>query len=133
MWLEESNRFKHLKIEAVKIAQDQLQYELGELKKEIEINELVHGIAFARPFTSTPVPSDAQQLALERKFYVERLLQVHDVRKPYIQADVMREEANAASKTEYSMESLPIILQQVKIFHISTSLSINLDWIIVLC
>jgi hypothetical protein len=76
MWLDESSKFKHLNTEAVKISQDQLNYELNELKKEIELNELVHGIAFTRPFTSVPVPNDAQQLVLERRLYIERLLQV---------------------------------------------------------
>jgi hypothetical protein len=76
MWLDESSKFKHLNIEAVRTAQDQLTYELGELKKEIEINELVHGIAFVRPFTSVPIPKDPVLLATERKLYIEKLLQV---------------------------------------------------------
>ena len=114
MWLDESPKFKHLKIEAVRTAQEQLQFELSELKKEIEINELVHGIAFVRPFTSVPIPNDAPLLACERKLYIEKLLQVHDVRKPYIQADIIQEEIDVATKSEYTPDSLPILLHQVR-------------------
>jgi hypothetical protein len=42
-------------------------------------------------------------------------VKVHDVCKPYVQADVMREEAESALKSEYTFESLPILLHQVGI------------------
>jgi hypothetical protein len=39
--------------------------------------------------------------------------QVHDVRKPYVQADVIQEEIASTTKNEYSTESLPLLLNQV--------------------
>ena len=76
MWLDESSTYKYSTNESIKRADEQLQSELAELKKEIETNELVHGVSFSRPFSSVPVPKDSQLLAQERKLYIEKLLQV---------------------------------------------------------
>jgi hypothetical protein len=40
---------------------------------------------------------------------------VYDIRKPYIQADVMLEEIEATEKDEYTFESLPLLLHQVNV------------------
>ena len=76
MWLNEAANYKYLNNETVRKADEQLVIELNELKREIETNELVHGIGFNRPFTSVPVPKDPQILAKERKLYIEKMLQV---------------------------------------------------------
>ena len=99
--------------ESVKKAEEFLQNEIAELKKEIETNELVHQIAFTRPFSSVPPPRDHIILSKERKLYIDKLLKVHDIRKPYIQADLMSEQIENANKNEYTLESLPLILHQV--------------------
>ena len=112
MWLNQTSTYNSAS-ESVKKADEFLQSELAELKKEIETNELVHGIAFVRPFTSVPVPKDAQVLARERRLYIEKLLKVHDIRKPYIQADVMNEQIENCTREEYTNESLPLLLHQV--------------------
>lgn len=76
MWLNQSTQYKHLLIDSVKKQEQQLAKDLEELNSEIEINELVHGIQFKRPFSSIPPPKDSNSLAVERKFYIDRLLQV---------------------------------------------------------
>jgi len=119
MWLNESSKYKYLNSDAVKRAEDNLQLELNELKKEIETNELVHGISFSRAFTSVPIPKDAPSLARERKLYIEKLLKIHDVRKTHIQSDVMVEELENALKDEYTFESLPLIMNQFYLDRIS--------------
>lgn len=121
MWLNESSKYKYLSSDAVKRAEDNLQLELNELKKEIETNELVHGISFSRSFTSVPIPKDAPSLARERKLYIEKLLKIHDVRKTHIQSDVMLEELENALKDEYTFESLPLIMNQFYLDRISWS------------
>ncbi|CAF0884068.1 unnamed protein product [Brachionus calyciflorus] len=123
MWLNEAAaNYKYLNNEPVKKAEEQLQIELNELKREIETNELVHGIGFNRSFTSVPVPKDAQLLAKERKLYIEKMLQVHDIRKPYIQAELMIEQNENCLKEEYTTESLPLILHQFFLDRISWSI-----------
>jgi hypothetical protein len=121
MWLNESLKYKYLVSDAVKRADDNLQLELNELKKEIETNELVHGISFSRSLTSVPIPKDAPSLARERKFYIEKLLKIHDVRKTHIQSDVMLGEVENALKDEYTFESLPLIMSQFYLDRISWS------------
>lgn len=114
MWQEEhSSTYNYTNNESIKHADEQLQSELSELKKEVEMNEMAHGLEFLRPFTSVPQPVDPQLASLERKLYIEKLLNVHNIRKPYIQADVMSEQFQATLKDEYSNESLPLILHQV--------------------
>ena len=116
MWTEESFQYisKTSNNESVKKAEEFLHSEIAELKKEIETNELVHHIAFTRPFTSIPAPRDSVILNKERKLYIEKLLKVHDIRKPYIQADLMHEQIENSNRSEYSMESVPLLLHQVK-------------------
>lgn len=76
MWLNHTANYKYQNNEAVKKAEEQLQSELNELKREIETNELVYGLGFTRPFSSVPLPKDGQILAKERKLYLEKMLQV---------------------------------------------------------
>lgn len=76
MWLNETANYKYQNNEAVKKAEEQLQSELNELKREIETNELVYGIGFTRSFSSVPIPKDGQILSKERKLYLEKMLQV---------------------------------------------------------
>ena len=76
MWLNQSAQYKHLSVDAVKKQEVQLHKDIEELKSEIEINELVHGIKFKRPFSSIPAPSNSQVLAAERKYFIEKLLEV---------------------------------------------------------
>ena len=115
MWSDESSTYKYTakQNESVRKADEQLVAEIGELKKEIETNELVHGVTFARPFASVPSPKDPKVAERERKLYIEKLLRVNDTRPLYIQADVMQEHIENAIKDEYTMESLPILLHQV--------------------
>ena len=118
MWQEElSPIYSYVSNESVKKADEQLQTEFAELKREIETNELVHNVGFMRAFTSVPQPVEPEQAALERKLYLEKILNVHKIRKPYIQADVFFEQFNSASKDEYSNESLPLLLLQVSAKH----------------
>lgn len=77
MWLNTASTYNYSNNEAVKKSEEILKSELSELVKEIEVNELVLGIGLARPFTSLGVSkNDAQLLANERKFYMEKLLKV---------------------------------------------------------
>jgi hypothetical protein len=119
---EASITYKYNNAQSVKEQEDHLKSELTELKREIETNELVHGIAFTRPFTSVPIPSDTDVLARERKFYIEKLLKVPDTRKPYIQADLIREQIEIANKLEFTLESLPLIMHQFFVDKMSWSI-----------
>jgi hypothetical protein len=76
MWLNQSLQYKHLTLESVKKLETQLEKDLDELKSEIEINELVHGIRLKKASSSIQTPKEAKSLTLERKLYIERLLQV---------------------------------------------------------
>lgn len=77
MWLNTMQKYKYSNNETVKKAEDILKSEIGELVKEIEVNELVHGIGFTRPFSSVGfIKNDPQILMNERKFFLEKLLQV---------------------------------------------------------
>lgn len=116
MWPDETSQYKSVNNETVRKADELLKSELAELNREIETNELVYGIGFVRPFTSVPVPRDANYLSQERKLCFENMLKVNDIRKPYIQADVMLEQVECSTRNEYTNESLPIILHQV-IYH----------------
>ena len=119
MWQEElSSTYGYVNNESISHADEQLKCELGELKRELETNEMSHGLEFARPFVSIPQPIDPQIASLERKVFVEKLLKVHSIRKPYIQADIMIEQFQATLKDEYTSESLPLILHQVSAFYI---------------
>ena len=114
MWLNEAPSFKYLNSETIKKSEEKLQFEINELKREIETNELVYGLSFTRPFSSVPPPRDALQLSRERKLYIESLLKVHGARPTYIQADIMQEQIENATKEEYTLDSLPVILHQVR-------------------
>ena len=118
MWTDETSQYinKANNNDTVKKAEEQLGSEIAELKKEIETNELVHQIAFTRPFSSVPAPRDALFLSKERRLYFEKLFKVHDIRKPYIQADLMQDQIENANKNEYTTESLPLLLHQVCCF-----------------
>lgn len=122
MWLNESSSFKYLNGETVKKAEDKLQLEINELKKEIETNELVYGLTFTRPFSSVPAPRDAQHLARERKLHIEHMLSVPDTRPTYVQADVMLEQLDCAVKCDYTFDSLPLLLHQFFLDKISWSI-----------
>lgn len=77
MLLNTALTYNYSNNEAVRKSEEILKFEIGELVKEIEVNELVHGIGFNRPFTSIlATKNDAQILANERKYYIERLLNV---------------------------------------------------------
>ncbi len=119
MWSDESSTYNYnsKQNESVRKADEQLVADIAELKKEIETNELVHGLTFARPFASVPSPKDPKLAERERKIYIEKLLRVNDTRPLYIQADVMQEHIENAIKDEYTMESLPILLHQVSIIN----------------
>ena len=119
MWTEESFQYtnKAVNNDSVKKAEEFLHAEIAELKKEIETNELVHHLAFTRPFSSIPAPRDALVLSKERKLYIDKLLKVHDIRKPYIQGDLMHEQIENSNKNEYTMESMPLVLHQVSMYH----------------
>ncbi len=47
------------------------------------------------------------------------LLKVHDTRQPYIQADILKEQIENASKNEYKIDTLPILLHQFYVNRIS--------------
>ena len=115
MWSDEVSTYSYnsKQNEAIQKADDQLKSEISELKKEIETNELIHGIGFVRPFCSVPTPRDPKIAERERKVYIEKLMRVYDVRPIYIQANIMQEQIENANRDEYTMESLPIILHQV--------------------
>lgn len=115
MWSDESSTYKYIskQNETVRKADEQLVSDINDLKKEIETNELVHGIGFVRPFSSVPTPRDPKVTERERKIYIEKLLRVYDTRPLYIQANVMQELIETATRDEYTAESLPIILHQV--------------------
>ena len=76
MWLDETSTYKYTNNESVKFADNNLQNELNDLKREIETNELVEDGNFARPFTSIPLPKDPLVYARERKLHIEKLLRV---------------------------------------------------------
>ena len=77
MWLNRAGTYNYVSNEAIRKAEEMLKSEVVELVKEIEVNELVHGIGFSRPFTSVIASkNDPQILANERKYYIEKLLQV---------------------------------------------------------
>jgi hypothetical protein len=76
MWLSQSLQFPYGAAETVQKAETQLKKELEELKSEIEINEIIHGNKLKKPFSSIPIPPDSKNLEQERKFNIERLLQV---------------------------------------------------------
>ncbi len=114
MWQEElSSTYGYVNNESINHADEQLKSELAELKRELDTNEMVHGLEFVRPFVSVPQPIDPQLAALERKVYIEKMLKVHNIRRPYIQADIMIQQYQATLKDEYTSESLPLILHQV--------------------
>jgi len=77
MWLNTALTYNYSNNEAVKKAEEILKSEISELVKEIEVNELVHGIGFTRPFTSVGASKNDPQILLnERKFFIEKLLKV---------------------------------------------------------
>ena len=121
MWSEISATYKYnaKQNESVRKLDDTLVGELAELKKEIETNELIHGISFVRPFSTVATPRDPKIAERERKLYIEKLLRVNDTRPVYIQADLMQQQIESAVNLEYTMESLPILLHQVKIIIIN--------------
>lgn len=120
MWSDVSATYKYnaKQNESVRKLDDTLVSELAELKKEIETNELIHGISFVRPFSTVVTPRDPKIAERERKLYIEKLLRVNDTRPLYIQADLMQQQIESAVNLEYTMESLPILLHQVKIIFI---------------
>jgi hypothetical protein len=120
MWSDVSVTYKYnaKQNESVRKLDDTLVSELAELKKEIETNELIHGISFVRPFSTVVTPRDPKIAERERKLYIEKLLRVNDTRPLYIQADLMQQQIESAVNLEYTMESLPILLHQVKIIFI---------------
>lgn len=80
MWLNSALKYKYGNNEAVQKAEEILKSEIAELAKEIELNELEYGAGLARPFSSVSVrKNEAQILANERKFFIEKLLQVSEV------------------------------------------------------
>lgn len=117
MWsdISATYKFNAKQNESVRKLDDTLVSELAELKKEIETNELIHGISFVRPFSTVATPRDPKIAERERKLYIEKLLRVNDTRPLYIQADLMQQQIESAVNLEYTMESLPILLHQVKI------------------
>lgn len=116
MWQEEfSPIYGYLNNESVKMFEEGLNTELTTLKREIETNEMLSGFEFNRPFTSIPQPIEPQIASLERKVYIEKILKVPGPKKLYIQADIMMDQFKATLKEEYTDESLPLILHQVRI------------------
>ena len=117
MWsdISATYKFNAKQNESVRKLDDTLVSELAELKKEIETNELIHGISFVRPFSTVATPRDPKIAERERKLYIEKLLRVNDTRPLYIQADLMQQQIESAVNLEYTMESLPILLHQLKI------------------
>jgi hypothetical protein len=127
MWsdISATYKFNAKQNESVRKLDDTLVSELAELKKEIETNELIHGISFVRPFSTVATPRDPKIAERERKLYIEKLLRVNDTRPLYIQADLMQQQIESAVNLEYTMESLPILLHQVKIIIIIIIFSFN--------
>ncbi len=76
MWLNESLQFPFGSAETVQKSEIQLKKELEELKSEIETNEIIQGNKLKKSFSSVSIPPDPKVLENERKFCIERLLQV---------------------------------------------------------
>ena len=127
--------------EAVRKQVEQLSSDLGELRREIETNELVYDITYKphqqtsslefvdqqqqqqqqqqhhrTSYTSVSMQGETagEQMACERRLYFERLFQVNDVREPFIQADRMRAQMSDAStlRHQHTEHTLPLVLHQ---------------------
>lgn len=97
--------------ESIAVREAELSKVLNDLKLEIEENELVHGIPQKMP-SSVALPKDASYFASERKRVIDRLLEVSEAQPIVLQADIMLEEMNACSKSEYTGASIPLLLHQ---------------------
>lgn len=79
MWLNDTSDYALNNNEAIKKQNENLKSELADLVREIETNELVYGLTFTRPFSSiASVKNDAQLLENERKYFIEKLIQVNN-------------------------------------------------------
>jgi hypothetical protein len=76
MWQSIELTYRSLNNEAIKQADEQLQLEYNELKREIETNELTPELKFLKPFSSIKAPKEPKLLEKERRLYFEKILNV---------------------------------------------------------
>ncbi|CAH8574297.1 unnamed protein product [Heterobilharzia americana] len=97
--------------DVLKAQEDGLNADIIELKAQIEENELVHGIP-SKGMSSVYIPKDPDHFRRERKYILQRTLQVLEPQPILLQADLMMKELDACSRREYTEKSLPILLHQ---------------------
>jgi hypothetical protein len=112
MNLNQSGQFKYLTLDSVLKAESQLGKDLNELKNEIETNELVHSLKYKKPPSSIRTPNDSHAYSIERKYYIERLLNINDIKSINIQANTFKELIETLNKNEHTLENMPILLNQ---------------------
>lgn len=112
MNLNQSGQFKYLTLDSVVKAESQLNKDLNELKNEIETNELVHNLKHKKPPSSIRTPNDSHAYSIERKYYIERLLNINDTKSIYIQANVFKELIETLNKNEHTLANIPLLLNQ---------------------
>ncbi|XP_012939634.1 uncharacterized protein LOC101845475 [Aplysia californica] len=93
--------------EKVKEAEAELAHELTELRTELEEVDLP-----PKTTSSVPIPENKEHFKQERKFVIQRALEVSEAHPVRLQADEMKQEMEAAEESEYTTGSLPLLLHQ---------------------
>ncbi|KAK6176827.1 hypothetical protein SNE40_015054 [Patella caerulea] len=88
-----------------------LKKDLADLKSELEENEMVHGIP-VKTISSVALPRDVDYFRQERKLIINRIFQVSEAQPLKCQADIMKEELLSCESSEYTTDSLPLLLHQ---------------------
>ncbi|XP_036448528.1 putative uncharacterized protein C6orf183 [Colossoma macropomum] len=97
----------------------ELSSQLQALKSEIEKKETVHGIS-TKSHSSVHIPKDVSYFLMERQQVLHRGLQVAGVKPVVSQAEVIQRELKSCLGQEYTPESLPLLLHQEHMIHLTT-------------
>eukprot|EP00111_Clytia_hemisphaerica_P003675 TCONS_00010519-protein len=89
----------------------ELEKELKDLQNEIEAGGVI-GKTEHQSFSSVPIPNDAKFFRKQRKIAVKNCLKVREAKPLLLQSELMKEEVDSCLKSEYTNESIPVLLHQ---------------------
>ncbi|CAF0794874.1 unnamed protein product [Didymodactylos carnosus] len=120
IWTHEIDHYSQEDRQHISKLEQQLLHEYQELKSDIEDNELRYNLIFTRPFSSYLLPKDPQHLAKERRIFLERLSHVETSPNIQFLSDEIREELDSATNSDYTAESLSILLHEYYLKRLSS-------------